>query len=104
MRLVTLIPFLVCVFQVEKKSRPEVATSSQGFFFPAPSVAATRILLLRPISLHLILVHGCYPAAPRRPHRIQLHIVCWHEVMRVLPAPLGDGENWCCKVKNLLSA
>jgi hypothetical protein len=37
MTLVTLIPFLVCVFQVEEKnkSRPEVATSLRGFFFSA---------------------------------------------------------------------
>jgi hypothetical protein len=43
MRLVTLIPFLVCVFQVEekKKSRPEVATGLQGFFFSAPIVVGS---------------------------------------------------------------
>jgi hypothetical protein len=47
-RLITLIPFLVCVFQVEEKRlRPEVITSSWGFFFSAPSVAASCILMLR---------------------------------------------------------
>jgi hypothetical protein len=63
----------------KRKLKLKVTTRLGGFLFLAPSVAAACILLLRPISLHFILVHGRHPTAPYQPFFIRQPIIRRHD-------------------------
>jgi hypothetical protein len=67
---------------VRKKSSHDVTTCLGGFFFLARNAAA-GILLLRPTSLHLFLIHG-RPEAPRRPLCLKQPGVRRHDVANLM--------------------